>query len=109
MHVTITGGVAGATYLITGTDTAAGIAAAKLSDANDRKIQSLTLECDQGTGYGIRYAFGGTSPTQGSPSTMHYLPPGSTLTIDGYTNIASLLLINETNAQAAKVWATPYY
>lgn len=109
MGVTITSGQAGATYLLTGTDTSAGIAAAVLDDASGRRIRSILLECDQNTGYGVRYALGGTPPVQASPSTMHYLAPGSTLVIEGYANVKAFRLINDVNAEAAKVWATPYY
>jgi len=109
MNVSISHGAAGPTYLQAGTDAAAGLAAAKLVDANGRRIKAALIECDQGIGYGIRYAFGGTSPTQGSPSTMHYLAPGSTIVVEGYATLASLLWINETNAENAKLCITPYY
>uniref|UniRef100_A0A6M3IKV1 Uncharacterized protein n=1 Tax=viral metagenome TaxID=1070528 RepID=A0A6M3IKV1_9ZZZZ len=109
MNVTVYKGNAGPTYLVTGTDAAAGLAAAKLLNETPREMVAALIECDQGTGYGIRYAFGGTLPTQGSPSTMHYLAPGSVVVIEGHATLKSLRFINETNAENAKLWVTPYY
>jgi hypothetical protein len=99
-------GVAGATYLITGTDASAGIATIKLDDANGRRIRSILLECDADTGNGIRYAYGGTAPTV---DNMHYLAPGSVISVVGYPNVKSLRIINNVALSNAKIWATPYY
>jgi hypothetical protein len=98
--------VAGLTYLITGSGTAVGIAALVLNTALGKAIKSLVLEADPDIGYGVRYAFGGLSP---STVVGHLLAPGSSIVIENPASIKSLLIINAETGNNASVWATPYY
>lgn len=110
MNVNITSGIPGATYKVTSTDTAAlAIAAAKLDDTLGRRLKALLIENDQATGYGLRYAFGGTSPSQTAGVAMHFLAAGSTLTVEGYSAAESLRIISATAGEHAILWITPYY
>jgi hypothetical protein len=99
-------GVAGPTYEATAANTKASISASVLNDANSRRIVGMTIECDIATGYGLRYAYGGTAPTNAS---MHTLLPGQVLQVTGYANCKSFQYINDTDDENAVLVITPFY
>ena len=106
-RISIDGGVAGPTYAVDSTNTAAcPFAAIKLTDANGRKIKGALMECDIYTGNAVRYCLGGTSSDQ---YFGHRLAPGAAVPIEGYANCASVLINSDVDGSAGKLYITPYY
>lgn len=106
-RISIDGGIAGASFTVTSSGTAAcPFSASVLSDTNGRKIKGALVECDPTTGYDISYAFGGTSPAAG---TYHKLAAGAAVAIEGYANCASMKIITYSGTNHGKLYITPYY
>lgn len=96
-------GKAGATFRHPVTDTAAGF------DTNDLKVdgtdaKAVLVTCE---GANVRYAFGGTEPTQGPAGVGHLLQEGEGVRWSNLNNLASVRLINAETGQAAVLQVTP--
>ena len=109
MRTLLIDGIAGLTYSVASSDTAASLAAAKLTDSDGRKMQSVIIENNAATGYGVRYGFGGYTPALGAPGTGHFLAAGSILEIVGYANCASFKFVNDVTGENALLYVTPKY
>lgn len=98
-------GTAGATVKVTVTDTKASISdAVRLSGGKPAVCVLINVETN-----GIRFAFGGTSPTQGAGATGHLASAGQALEISGGGSVKNFQYINAINASVAVLQITPYF
>jgi hypothetical protein len=103
IETTISDGTPGLTYKVTASDTSTGISASVLTYLGvTAKGAIITVET-----YGIRIAFGGTTPTQAG--TGHYIEAGGGLRIYGNSALTNFKYINYANGNNAVLQITPLY
>ena len=103
IETTISDGTPGPTYTVTASNTATGISASVLTYLGvTAKGAIITVET-----YGIRIAFGGTTPT--IAGLGHYIEAGGGLRIYGSTAMANFKYINYVTSNNAVLQITPLY
>jgi hypothetical protein len=103
LETTISDGTPGPTYTVTASNTVAGISASVLTYLGvTAKGAIITVET-----YGIRIAFGGTTPT--IAGLGHYIEAGGGLRIYGSTALANFKYINYVTSNNAVLQITPLY
>ena len=96
----------GATYRVSTTDVAAGLAAGVLQLSDGSLCDGVTLCCETNP---VRIALGGATPTQGASGTGVLLNVGEKFGITGVENVSSLLWISATNGSAGALQVMPEY
>lgn len=97
-------GKAGETFRLEIGDTALGFSAAQLLVGTE-EAQAMLITCEDGGK--VRFAFGGTTPTQGPAGVGHILLDGDGVRISNRDNLESIRLIAKDNTVGAVVQVTP--
>lgn len=105
LETTISDGTPGMTYRVVVSDTAQSVAANILTYLGViAKGAIISVET-----YSVRFAFGGTTPTQGASGIGHVVAASGGIRIYGYTALANLKFINATNGSVGILQITPLY